>query len=227
MKKRKTKGKKVVSAPGSEKDPQAVTDTRAKRTFLEVSLGDDPVPGKKEEQDLLEKQKFKDSETMMIKKLLETLAEDDTITDFQDAVKHDLEKATKPQPKAKSNTAGIEAKAAFIERKEKRLIELEGDIKKAELSLKERLESLDSERVLLAKMRAELLQNTGTSANMDTDASIDELERKVPELRKFASACQQSEFGKAENEVKRYFGKLESYLGFEMPETEHGCNRHV
>ena len=52
VKKRKTKGKKAVPAAGSEKDPQAATDTKAKRTFWEVVLGDDPVFGKKE-QDLL------------------------------------------------------------------------------------------------------------------------------------------------------------------------------
>ena len=40
VKKRKTKGKKAVPAAGSEKDQQAVTDTKANRTFLEVALGD-------------------------------------------------------------------------------------------------------------------------------------------------------------------------------------------
>ena len=53
MKKRKTKSKKAVPAAGSEKDPQAVTDTKAKGTFWEVVLGYDPVPGKKKELDLL------------------------------------------------------------------------------------------------------------------------------------------------------------------------------
>ena len=68
-------------------------DTTATRTFLEVVLGDDPVPGKKK--DLLEKQKIKDSTTTVLKKLLETMGEDDTIKDLRDAVKQDLEKATK------------------------------------------------------------------------------------------------------------------------------------
>ena len=40
VKKRKTNGKNAVLAVGSEKDKQAVTDTKANRTFLEVALGD-------------------------------------------------------------------------------------------------------------------------------------------------------------------------------------------
>ena len=95
VKKRKTKGKVVATAAASVKDPQAVTDTKAKRTFLEVILGDDSGLGKKKEK--------------------------------RDAGngKHDLEKATKPQSKAKSNIAGIQEKASFIEREETRLAELE------------------------------------------------------------------------------------------------------
>ena len=39
---------------------------------------------------------------------------------------------------------------------------------------------------------------------MDTDVSLDELEKQELELlRKFASACKQHEFGEAEIEVKR------------------------
>ena len=161
---------------------EAVTDTKAKRTFSEVVLGDDPVRGKKKEQDLLEKQKLKDSRTTVL-------------------LKRDVEKATKLQSNAMSNIARIEAK---VSERKKRLIELERDIKKAELVLKERLDSLDGERVVLSKMRAELLQNTDMSAIMRTDASIDEPERKELELpRKLASACIQNEIGEAENEVKR------------------------
>ena len=88
----KTKGKVVAMAAGSEKDPQAVTDTKAKRTSLEVILGDNSGLGKKEQRDV---------------------------------GKHDLEKATKPQSKAKPNIAGIQEKASFIEREETRLAELE------------------------------------------------------------------------------------------------------
>ena len=91
--------KKVAPAAGSEKDPQAGTDTKAKRTFFEVVLGDDPVLGKKKEQNLLEKQKVEDMRTTMLQKLLETMGEDDTIKDLRDAVKHDLEKGTKLQPR--------------------------------------------------------------------------------------------------------------------------------
>ena len=123
------------------------------RTLLEVVLGDDPVPGKKE-QDLLEKQKIKDSRTTMLKKLLETIGENDTVKDFRDVVKHDLETATEPQSKAKASIAGIEVKLVKIEREETRLIDLEAGTKKAEVVLKERLDSLDGERVLLAKTKA-------------------------------------------------------------------------
>ena len=111
----------------------------------------------------------------------------------------------------KSSIVGIEAKASFIEREEKRLIELEAGSERAELVLKERLESLDGKRVLRAKMKAELLQNTDTSARMDTKVSMDELEKKELELlRKVASACKQNGVGEAEHEVKRQFCELES-----------------
>ena len=74
---------------------------------------------------------------------------------------------------------------------------------KAESVLKERLGPLDGKRVLRAKMKAELFQNTDTSANKDTEVSMDELEKKELELlRKFASACKQNQFGESENEVK-------------------------
>ena len=60
-------------------------------------------------------------------------------------------------------------------------------LKKAELVLKESLGLLHGKRVLLAKMTAELFQNTDASARMDTDVSMDELEKKELELlRKFA-----------------------------------------
>ena len=46
---------------------------------------------------------------------------------------------------------------------------------------------------------------------MDTEVSVDELEKKELELlRKFASACKQNEFGEAENEVKRQCCEPES-----------------
>ena len=66
---------------------------------------------------------------------------------------------------------------------------------------------------------------------MDTDVSMDELEKKELELlRNFASACKQNEFGEAENEVKRQCcdpRKYPSDLGFKTSEIEHGCNGHV
>ena len=49
---------------------------------------------------------------------------------------------------------------------------------------------MDGKRVLRAKKKAELLENTDTSARMDTKVSMDELGKKELELlRKFASAC--------------------------------------
>ena len=108
VKQRLTKDKKAAPAVGSEKDPQAVTDTKAKRTFLEVVLGDDPVTRKKGGA-----RSVGEAENQR----LETMGEDDTINDFSGVVKHDLEVATK-QSKAKSSTAGIEAKAAHNEREE-------------------------------------------------------------------------------------------------------------
>ena len=67
--------------------------------------------------------------------------------------------------KVKSSIVGIEAKASFIEREEKRLIELEAGLKKAEVVSKERLESLDGKRVLRAIMKAELLKKHGHECN--------------------------------------------------------------
>ena len=192
VKKRKTKGKNAVLAAGSEKDPQAVTDTKAKRTFLEVALGDDPVLGKKKERDMLEKQTIKDSRPTMFQKLVETTEEDDTINDFRDAVKPRrsqalLESRPKPRSSSERKIGSLSGKAG---------------LKKAELVLKESLGLLDGKRVLLAKMTAELFQNTDASARMDTDVSMDELEKKELELlRKFASACKQNQFGESENEV--------------------------
>ena len=57
------------------------------------------------------------------------------------------------------------------------ITELEGDREKADMALKERLESLESGRVLLSKMKAELLQNTDTSANIDTLANTTNFEK--------------------------------------------------
>ena len=142
VKKRKTNGKNAVLAAGSEKDQQAVTDTKAKRTFFEVVLGDNPA----------------------------------------------IQGEVKPRSLSDRRNGSLSWKAG---------------LKKAESVLKERLGPLDGERVLVAKMTAELFQNTDTNGRMDTDVSVDELEKEeLGLLRKFASACKQNQFGESENEVK-------------------------
>jgi hypothetical protein len=179
----------------AQKNKDAV---KAKRTFLEVVLGDSPVPcGVEKEQEQKKEQDQRDARADTLGKMLELIGADESMADYKTSMEKDLAQARKPAAKPKARAIQIEAKTAFIEREDKRLKELEADIKKAEAALTQRTAALGKERALLAQMRAELLQGAaagsavGGGPSMDVDGGLDELVRKeLGLLRKLSELFQ-------------------------------------
>ena len=165
--------------------------TKAKRTFLEVVLGDDPMPvGDEKEQEKKKEQEQRDARADSLGKILELIGEDQSMVDYRETLMKDLALAKKPAAKQKARAIQIEAKAAFIEREAKRLSELEKDIQKAQTALVQRTTALEKERAIMAQLRKELLQGTAVDAGADRegDGNLDALERKELELLRELSA---------------------------------------
>jgi hypothetical protein len=179
----------IEKPPGSSKDPaKAKVSTKAKRTFLEIVLGEgsDADSAEKVAEKKKKEQGEEDARAMALGKVLEVISDVEGMADLKATVEKDLAATKKPAAKQKAKSIQIEAKAAFIEREEKRLTELEQDIAKATTALAQRRVALEKERGALTELRTDLLKNIG--GDMDIDSTMDDLERKELELLRKLSA---------------------------------------
>ena len=123
---------------------------------------------------------------LAVSKILEVIGDVGGMGDLKATGEKDLSATKKPAAKQKATSAQIEAKAAFIEREEKRLAELEQDIAKATATLAQRKLALDDARGALMQLRTDLLKGTG--GDMDIDTTMEKLERKKLDLLRKLSA---------------------------------------
>jgi hypothetical protein len=157
--------------------------TKAKRTFLEIVLGEGKSQGECKTAQQKKEKEHASAKFEALSKVLAAIGDDECLKDYKASIVKDLALAKKASA-SKSTAVQIEAKAAFVDREAKRLTELEADIVKAQDALALRKAALAAEQVALQAMKEELLKgNEGSTRSMDVDlVALGELERKELEL---------------------------------------------
>jgi len=157
--------------------------TKAKRTFLEIVLGEGKSQGECKTALQKKEKEHASAKFEALSKVLAAIGDDECLKDYKASIVKDLALAKKASA-SKSTAVQIEAKAAFVDREAKRLTELEADIVKAQDALAQRKAALAAEQVALQAMKEELLKGEeGSTRSMDVDlVALGELERKELEL---------------------------------------------
>ena len=199
VKKKSRKRKTEVNAlpsetpPLSPQDPhqtdQEVIDSdrkvKAHRTFLEAVLNDAPVPCPRTEQ--LEDQEKKAAHVTRLEAMID-MANTPEMAELHKSLSAELARVTKTV-KSQPNSVRLEKKLAWIAREERRLSELEADIRKASEVLTTRRATVQEEKKAADAIKLELVQHQTMDVSMGV-SSMDDLEKKeLSILRKLAAAA--------------------------------------
>jgi hypothetical protein len=218
-KKQAAKASATEGAKTAESEVESEEDValkRQKRTFLEVVLGGTPKPARS----LVVKAGSRSKEEAaarveVLKRALEALGTDAAVEGYKAQVAADLERAEVEAAKALTSrvtATQLEAKAAFIEREERRIEDLVKVIQRAQASVDTRLELLAQARADWKSMHVELLavpqtgavDSTAGGASDDMECTLDELERR--ELNLYREAAAKVEAGDDESAKRLMVG---------------------